>query len=242
VRDALLEQVRSEVAATFIAPAKIAFRSIWFPTRGECVSSARESIRDPDRLLEEMFGITPPEAARDFVREPSVHFPANWGVDPAKQRFLDGFVRLAMPGRFLETGVADGVSSRTILEAMEANGKGSLVSVDISPAAGAIARQSPAAKRWEFYSLPARGRDRTIRQIINHYRPLDVFMHDSDHRYVWEMLEYREGWKAIRPGGWLLSDDIDSSYAFIDFSREVGIRPWILSSSDSLFGAIRKPG
>ena len=202
---------------------------------------AAEATTDPARLLNTVLGSESGEPSTAFSDHAAQHLSALWPIDPATQQFLAGFVRAVRPKRLFETGVADGASTRVILDALEENGDGRLWSVDVLPEAGAIARESPAVHRWQFVVLPARGRAAAFRRAIRPLRPLDVFLHDSDHSYPWQSFEYREAWTVLAPGGWLLSDDIDASYAFLDFARRHALRPWILAGPRKLFGVLRKP-
>jgi len=196
---------------------------------------------DPAVLLKGMLGPGSAEVPAELPELKAERFSTSWPIDPAAQRFLWGFTRSVRPTRFFETGVADGASTRIILDALEENGDGRLWSVDIFPDAGALARRSAAVHRWQFVALPARGRAAVLRGTIRSAGSLDVFLHDSDHSYPWQAFEYREAWTALVPGGWLLSDDIDASYAFFDFARRHEIRPWVLVGPRKLFGALRKP-
>ncbi|HKN06108.1 MAG TPA: class I SAM-dependent methyltransferase [Thermoplasmata archaeon] len=237
----MIEDLRARLSGVLQGPARIALRSVWTPARSEYLGRALEATMDPAVLLGQMVGPGAAELPQELPGPTSPKFSALWPIDPATQRFLGGFVRSVRPKRFLETGVADGTSTRIILDALEANGDGRLWSVDVSPEAGDLARQSTAVHRWEFVVLPARGRAAAFRRAIRPLRPLDVFLHDSDHSYPWQMFEYREAWSALAPGGWLLSDDIDASYAFLDFAARCGLRPWVLVGPRKLFGVLRKP-
>jgi predicted O-methyltransferase YrrM len=236
----MMEELRARLASTLRAPAQFAFRSIWSPTRGEYLTSAEAESPDPAVVLQAMLGASAaklPTSLPDF----SAHaYSTRWQIDGGALRLLSAFVRSTRPTRMLETGVADGASTRVILDALDANGAGRLDSLDISPTAGALARTSQGVDRWKFTSLPLRGRARATERIVRSLAPLDVFLHDSDHSYPWQAFEYRTAWDALAPGGWILSDDIDASYAFLDFTRRHQRRPWILAGPNKLFGAVRK--
>jgi predicted O-methyltransferase YrrM len=238
----LIEELRARLSGALQGPARIVLRSVWTPARHEYLRFAVESSTDPVRLLKAMIGPGAVEPPTELPELPAERFSALWPIDPATQRFLWGWVRSVRPKRFFETGVADGASTRIILDAMEENGDGQLWSVDVVPEAGDLARRSPAVRRWQFAVLPARGRAAAFRRTIRPLRPLDAFLHDSDHSYPWQSFEYREAWSDLAPGGWLLSDDIDASYAFLDFARRHGLRPWVLVGPRKLFGVLRKPG
>jgi predicted O-methyltransferase YrrM len=237
----LIEEIRARLSGSLQGLARVGLRSIWVPTRSDYVEGALEATDDPARLLTQILGPTaspPPEELPDLR---SSHFSELWPIDPGARQFLRGFVRSVRPKRVFETGVADGASTRIILDALERNGDGRLWSLDVVPDAGVLARQSPGVHRWQFVVLPARGRAASFRRALGSVRPLDVFLHDSDHSYPWQSFEYREAWSTLAPGGWMLSDDIDGSYAFLDFAQAHRLRPWVLMGSRKLFGVLRKP-
>jgi predicted O-methyltransferase YrrM len=238
----VIEDLRAQLAGSLQGLARIALRSLWTPTRSEYVRSAIESTDDPAQLLRHILGPASANISTELPELKPARFSVLWPIEPGAQQFLRGFVRSVRPKRFLETGVADGASTRIILDALEENGDGQLWSVDVHPGAGELARASPAVHRWQFVVLPRRGRATAFRGTIRPLRPLDVFLHDSDHSYPWQTFEYREAWSALAPGGWLLSDDIDASYAFLDFAVAQRLKPWILIGSRKLFGILRKPG
>jgi predicted O-methyltransferase YrrM len=238
----LIEGLRARLAESLRGLGRTALRSIWVPTRTEYLRLAVEATTDPALLLKEMVGPGAVDLPTELSGLEAQRFSTLWPMDPATHRFLWGFVRSVRPKRFFETGVADGASTRVVLDALEDNGEGRLWSVDVVPEAGDLARRSPAVHRWQFIVLPARGRAAAFRGTIRPLRPLDAILHDSNHSYPWQALEYREAWSALAPGGWLLSDDIDASYAFFDFARRHQLRPWVLAGPRTLFGTLRKPG
>ena len=237
----MFEEFRARFSSSFQGLARAGLRSIWIPTRTEYLRAATLATDDPARLLSHLVGSAPPDFARSLPELKPSRFSELWPIEPGAQLFLRGFVRAVRPQKLFETGVADGASTRILLDAMEENGDGRLWSVDVTPEAGALARQSPGVHRWQLVVLPARGRAAALRAALGPAAPLDVFLHDSDHSYPWQMFEYREAWNVLAPGGWLLSDDIDASYAFLDFGRRIGLRPDILVGSRKLFGVLRKP-
>lgn len=237
----MIEELRSRLSGSLQGLAKIVLRTVWTPPRSEYLDLAVEATADPAPLLKGMLGSGAADVPTELPELKAERFPTSWPIDPAAQRFLWTFTRSVRPKRVFETGVADGASTRIILDALEENGEGRLWSVDVLPDAGDLARRSAAVNRWQFVVLPARGRAAALRGTVRSAGPLDVFLHDSDHSYPWQAFEYREAWSAIVPGGWLLSDDIDASYAFSDFARRHGMRPWVLVGPRKLFGALRKP-
>lgn len=237
-----MEDLQTRWASVARRPARILLRALWSPSASEYLNIAKEHSTDASVLLRSVLGDAAVPEMAPSVEAPGQTYAEVWQIDPAVRRFLWGFVRAIRPERVLETGVADGASTRTILDAMEKNDLGKLYGVDIDAGVGQLARQSPGAHRWELVVLPGRGRGKALRSLLHRIGPLDMFLHDSDHSYPWQLFEYREAWRGLAPGGWLLSDDVNASYAFMDFGRSIGRSPWILSSPRKLFGILRKGG
>ncbi|MCI4332562.1 MAG: class I SAM-dependent methyltransferase [Thermoplasmata archaeon] len=164
--------------------------------------------------------------------------PLRWTVEDLHAKLLYLVVRRLRPETMLETGVHHGLSTRAVLSAMAQNGRGRLVSTEVSPDVGDLVPTS-LRDRWELRvirpTIPA------LERAVRNVGAIDVFLHDSRHTYRWQRAEYRLGWAALRPGGLFLSDDIDSSYAFIDACRRWRIPPVVLVGRTKVFGMVRKP-
>lgn len=122
------------------------------------------------------------------------------------------------PSIIVETGVWHGVSSFYALKALEHNKKGFLLSLDLPPFRPQFRVEIGAAvpeslrHRWTLLLGPSTSLLRAIDTEI------DIFVHDSEHTYRNMLSEYQLGWRKLRKGGLLLSDDIHSNAAFTDFS------------------------
>ena len=152
-------------------------------------------------------------------------------------------VRLLKPEIVIETGVGAGVSSWTILHAMEENGVGTLVSIDLPtpntellPEVGYLVPQE-LRRRWD---LRTGSSQRLLPQALDEFVEIDIFQHDSRHSYSNQLREYRAAWPFIRVGGMLVSDDV-SNDALYDASRAWGREPSIIGQSkESPIGLVRK--
>ena len=141
-------------------------------------------------------------------------------VDKEAGKLIYAFLRLQKPRVVMETGVAQGVSTFFILNAMNNNEYGSLTSIDISPNVASIL-QDQEKVRWKLKILDVKNKPRNqFKQLLYEMDGLSMFLHDGDHSYVWQKMEYESAITKIENGGILISDDIDSSYAFIDFIKE----------------------
>jgi predicted O-methyltransferase YrrM len=164
-------------------------------------------------------------------------YPWSYAIEQGSAFLLYALVRLLRPSVVLETGVSNGHSSFFILSAMLANGRGSLHSVDRSSEVGGLLTDLE-RKRWHLHVLRAKGLKKSFLGILQSLPPLDLFLHDSDHTYPWQIFELETVWSRLAPGAVLASDDCDCSYAFLDACQKKGVRPVILVEPRKVFGLI----
>lgn len=173
--------------------------------------------------------------------------------------FLYMAVRFGKPQIVFESGVFDGQSSAVILQALNDNGNGTLVSVD-RPAVETIKCSThrmmestlppncqpgwaiPEYLRKQHRLVLGDSKER-LPQLFKEYLKIDIFFHDSLHTFEHQYFEYTVAWPHLSEGGLLLSDDIFWSHAFYRFCKEKS-KPYVrvLRSLGSLggFGAVRK--
>jgi Methyltransferase domain len=122
----------------------------------------------------------------------------------------------------IETGVGHGVSSRGILEAMAVNGNGHLWSIDLPPftifsrSSEIGAAVTPDLRpRWSYLRGSSR---RVLPSLLGKLRDVDLFVHDSRHSTRNVLYECESAFQALRPGGFLLVDDLDGNRGFAKFT------------------------
>jgi hypothetical protein len=126
------------------------------------------------------------------------------------------------PENVVETGVAHGVTSRFILEALERNGNGRLSSIDLPPVEKdwreqvGVAVGDRYAKRWTYVKGLSRLR---LPKLLAQLGKIDLFIHDSLHSERNVRFELDRAWAALRPGGALVVDDVDANWGFQSFTR-----------------------
>jgi hypothetical protein len=150
------------------------------------------------------------------------------------------------PSVVIETGVARGVTSRIILEAMNRNDRGHLWSIDLPhPVEISIHKEIGAAvpfscrHRWTYIEGSSRRRlPSLLRSLAGNPGLVDLFVHDSLHtarntRYEMEqvpnVMASRKGLEAASPasrsetaspGGIMIIDDIGTHQAFAEFAQD----------------------
>ncbi len=169
-------------------------------------------------------------------------------ADPALGAVTWCAVRHLRPSNVIETGVARGVTSRLILEAMSLNGIGHLWSVDLPHPMRPELHEETASvvppshrARWSYIRGSSRGQ---LPSLVSRLDSVDMFVHDSLHTARNMRFELRTVWPAMDKGGVVLVDDVENQ-AFRDFVRESGVPPSVvMRSADGpwMFGAARKVG
>lgn len=143
------------------------------------------------------------------------------------------------PNVVVETGVANGESTQIILKALDLNGNGMLYSYDVSDDVGGAVQKS-LKYRWELRIIPKNSK-KSFSQSLNKFDKIDVFIHDSSHTYKWQEFEYNVAIGKIRDGGILASDDVDMSYAFLDFVKvNQQFNKLAIFDKRKIFGIVKK--
>ena len=178
--------------------------------------------------------------------------------------FLNALVRTLRPEIVIETGVANGLSSTYLLDALAANGHGHLYSFDLpftesddhATPVPLIPGTSIEREQWSpvtsgkepGWLVPEDLRDRwtltlgdsrdTLPSALEEIGDVDFFFHDSLHTRDHMLFEFETVWPALSPGGILATDDIflHENDALSHFSAQVA-RPYVVFSDK---GFIRK--
>ncbi len=150
--------------------------------------------------------------------------------------------RILRPRIVVETGVANGFSSASILQALEDNQAGELYSIDLHSREGVTI---PIGKelgwvisehlkhRWHLILGES---FRVLPRLFKELGTIDIFLHDSRHTYKTMMKEYTTVWPHLHRGAFLLSHDVKFNDAYLDFCDKVGYTPVVISG----IGAIVK--
>lgn len=145
----------------------------------------------------------------------------------------------------VETGVANGFSTAFSLLALERNGGGHLHSIDLprevgrryesgafyegEGRAGIPAGSEPGwlipSELKERWTLVLGRSQEELPPLLERLGAIDSFMHDSEHSFDCMWFEFNAAWPHLRPGGVLVSDDVNSTEAFPRFARQQGREP-----------------
>ena len=165
---------------------------------------------------------------------------------PGDLDLLYGVVRATGAKKVLETGVAYGWSSLAILSGMEGREGCRLASVDMPYPKrnneGFVGIVVPERYReaWTLVRLPDRsGIEKALAALDGE---IDVAHYDSDKAYAGRMFGYDKLWRALRPGGVFISDDVEDNEAFRDFMTAQSVEFAIVANGSKYAGITRKPG
>jgi predicted O-methyltransferase YrrM len=137
--------------------------------------------------------------------------------------------RILRPRTIVETGVAYGVTSAYILQALAENGNGRLHSVDLPPLAidaeAYVGHLVPLILR-ERWDLRLGSATEILPLLLGQLETIDVFVHDSLHTYAHMKSEFALALSALRPGGVLIADDVESNRAFEELLGQTAPESW----------------
>jgi len=143
------------------------------------------------------------------------------------------------PEVVIETGVAHGVTSRILLEALRQNDRGHLWSIDLPfpfdrrmhPDTG-VAVNDACRPRWTYLEGSSRQR---LPELVAEVGHVEMFIHDSLHTARNTLFELEQAASAMPVGGVMLADDISSHEGFSAFARRhPGYRTIVCPSMDRL--------
>lgn len=145
-------------------------------------------------------------------------------------------IRKLKPKQVVETGVAGGISSGFILQAIKDNGVGRLYSIDLPfqwycYGESELHLDSLPAGKMSGYLVPESLRKnwkliigdtkRELPKLMKKLGKIDLFFHDSEHTYDTMLFEYNLVWPKLTKNGVLVSDDVEFTEAFNDFTKSV---------------------
>jgi hypothetical protein len=144
--------------------------------------------------------------------------------------------RLLQPEIVIETGVAYGVTTAFILEALQRNKKGKLFSIDLPPlgekADAFVGFLVPEVhkERWTLHRGTSK---RILPKLLPQLGHVDLFVHDSLHTYWNIRRELRIVAPYLARPSIIIADDIQGNQAFAE---------WVAKYKPALSGAFQEEG
>ena len=168
-------------------------------------------------------------------------------ADQGLARALWCLVRHLRAEAVIETGVAHGVSSRVMLEAMAGRSGGRLHSIDLPPMVvpdrkSEVGAAVPDSLRgaWTFHEGSSR---QNLPAVVKRLGQVDLFVHDSLHSTRNVRWELETVWPALGTGGVAVVDDAEFNSGFERFVAAGDDRQPLVCSADDgqrLFALARK--
>ena len=170
------------------------------------------------------------EKSLDFARslpelnisnEADLEFPERWNSGSGLQHVMAALVYLVKPSLVVETGTANGASALAITAALHARQSGKLLSLDIADCEATLV---PKHLREYVTFVRVDGTVENLRNVLEaeeSKNKVSIFLHDADHSYFGQQNDYQ----VAREFNFdlIISDDVDTSLAFIDFAGTSGV-------------------
>jgi hypothetical protein len=144
-------------------------------------------------------------------------------ADSSFCRALWCVARHTRPQVVIETGVAHGVTSRIVLEALASNNLGHLWSIDLPfpfdhrlHGETGIVVTDACRNRWSYLEGSSKQR---LPRLVTDLGHVEMFIHDSLHTAENTIFEMEQAAAAMQGGGAMLIDDIDLHLGFADFAK-----------------------
>ena len=164
---------------------------------------------------------------------------AGWGDgEPGLTRAVWCLTLHLRPLVVVETGVARGITSRFILEALTHNQSGHLWSIDLPPprdrathAQIGSAVPESLRGRWTYVKGSSR---RRLRPLLRRLDGVDLFIHDSRHTRRNLLFELQHAWGHLNPRGVVVADDADLNCGLHAFAGERPGYPRVICAAEPL--------
>lgn len=150
--------------------------------------------------------------------------PAIHNADPGLARACYALTRALRPEVVVETGVANGVTSSFILQALELNGAGELHSIDLAPHGtdpALVGRLVPAELRGRW-TLHRGASKNVLASLVSGLGPIGLFVHDSRHTWRNVSRELRTVSPRLARPTAVIVDDAERHAALQEWAEKTG--------------------
>ena len=158
-----------------------------------------------------------------IAEQEKLPFPTFYNADRSLALLTYALARHLKPDFVLESGVGYGITSALVLLALERNGAGKLLSIDLPPLSDpaglstGLAVSSEFRKRW---TLRLGSSTRCLPEIISRSEDIDLFISDSANVYTLQRFEFKTVYPRLREGGVALFNNIGAK--FQEFLQSIG--------------------
>lgn len=172
------------------------------------------------------------------ISNSGTYFPSYFKTNPRTLDLLELSIKLLRPKIIVETGIANGISTRRILDSFKKQSllESRLYSMDID--FNVLSSDLESNTQFKFLKIDKNNDFEKALKVVPGL--IDIFFHDSDHSYYNQYLEYCLAWERLSPCGIIISDDINWSNAFLDFCKHRGIKPKVLCDGIKFSGVISR--
>ncbi len=182
-----------------------------YSTVGEFLQSERSPVQVSTQSL-----LEGEQVFRSILQKKSgANYEKNFDCEVGLASFLYAYILTSKPLTVIETGVANGITTNTMMKALEQTG-GSLHSFDIDARTNNV---YTGTGNWSFYHLNG-NLEKSLEAHVTEIGDVDLWIHDSNHGYLWQAYEYQLASRVLTTDGVLMSDEIDSSTAWGLASKE----------------------
>jgi len=170
---------------------------------------------------------------KESSSEKNIVAKEHWNAESSLCVLLYTLIVLKNFSKIIETGVANGVTTRVMMRALERTG-GTLHSFDILEESRNVYRGEG---DWIFHKLQVgRGTQKQLLQEVALIGDCDMWVHDSNHGQTWQEFEYSLAWRHLTDQGVLLSDDVDASPAWGYAAAKYLINPAVIFDTRKFIG------
>jgi len=163
---------------------------------------------DADRALREHIESATAASARRGLADATPRYARRLG--------WYAMIRALKPQHVVETGVDKGLGTCVIAAALLRNGSGRVTSLDINPEAGYLAQGEPWSQVVDLVIGDS------LASMAKLDRPVDLFLHDSDHSVAHERREFTAVEASLSPSALLLTDNVTKTSVLSEYAEKTG--------------------
>jgi len=154
------------------------------------------------------------------IQQETILFPLFFNADISFAMLCYGIALARKPAVAVEAGIGYGIISATVLEAMQKNEKGRLLSIDLpplgDPSGSLIGIAVPYSLRHRWEGGYRGGVRKWLPVILSKEQSIDLYISDSANVFTLERHEFLAVWPKLSPGGVMIFNNVNQKfYAFL---------------------------